>query len=136
MRAPTSARCRCSSVRHHTNPNIESFVPYAVFLSFQHRPWPAPSKRTFRSIDRSINELTVVFPYTNQSQYTITPNTVNQQRPEEHWRQGPTEAARDQGGPQVRPGHRWCQKAPPVPPGYGRTTGNSSVPKKYRFAHS
>ena len=39
-------------------------------------------------------------------------------RPQVHRWQGAPQAARHQGGAQVRPGHRRRQEAPPLPPGH------------------
>ncbi|BAS75384.1 Os01g0866200, partial [Oryza sativa Japonica Group] len=53
---------------------------------------------------------------------------------EVHRRQGAEEAAGDEGGAQVGPGHRRREEAPPLPPRHRRAPGDPQVPEEHRAA--
>jgi len=72
---------------------------------------------------------------TASSSLTSRPLPRAANRPQVDRWQGPAQAARCQGCPQVGPGRRWCQEASPLPPGNGRPPRDSSLPEVDRAPH-
>ena len=66
---------------------------------------------------------------------SVRPGPYQADRPQVHRWQGPAQAARHQGRPQVGPGHRRRQEAAPLPPRHGRPPRDPPLPEVDRAPH-